>query len=76
MATLPDDDTQATHIKATASLLLTNVSTRLDNATIARIATLVPLIVAAPGVKSTRAIATRAAILAGLDVLEALYKVT
>lgn len=73
MSMLPDNDTQAIHIKATANPLLTNVSTRLDNATIARIEALVPLIVVAPGIKSSRAIATRATILAGLNVLEALY---
>lgn len=79
MITLPDNDTSATlHIDAPYDAtrpLGTNVSPRLDAATIARIEAVVPLIVAAPGIKSSRAIATRAAILAGLDVLEATYGV-
>ena len=79
MATLPNCDTSAPlHIDAPYNptrLLLTNLSTRLDAATIARIEALVPLIVVAPGIKSSRAIATRAAILAGLDALEKTYSV-
>ena len=52
-----------------------HVSTRLDATTIARLDAVLPS-VTPPGVKPTRSMAVRAAILTGLDVLEKKLGVT